>query len=107
MGEGFFGATRHAFEIVGTRLGPLPQGERAREATPPGGTISSQARKRGSRAKEWSPLSRGRTDKATSPPGAGERVHPAHHARSRVLDILLAEEVLGLDPVDRIDRAEK
>src|SRR5262249_8267770 len=42
-----------------------------------------------------------------SAPGTGERVDPAHHARARVLDILLAEEVLRLDPIHRIDRAQK
>ena len=30
-----FAQTPHPFEIVGTSLRPLPQGERAREATPP------------------------------------------------------------------------
>src|SRR5262249_59786926 len=42
-----------------------------------------------------------------SAPGTGERVDPAHHARARVLDVLLAEEVLRLDPIHRIDRAQK
>src|SRR6266511_3575094 len=38
---------------------------------------------------------------------AGERVDPADHARLGVLDILLGEEVLGLDLVDRIDRPQE
>src|SRR4051812_29787407 len=42
-----------------------------------------------------------------SPTGSGQRMHPADHARAGVLDILLAEEILRLDAVDRIDRAEK
>src|SRR5262249_33617293 len=42
-----------------------------------------------------------------SAPRTGERVDPAHHARARVLDVLLAEEVLRLDPIHRIDRAQK
>src|SRR5919198_222666 len=33
-GWGVFAQTPHPFEIVGTPLCPLPQGERAREATP-------------------------------------------------------------------------
>src|SRR5215831_10899682 len=45
--------------------------------------------------------------RCSSAPGAGERVHPADHARARVLDVLLAEEVLGLHLVDRIDRPQE
>src|SRR6266511_6486537 len=42
-----------------------------------------------------------------SAPGAGERVDPSHHARACVLYILLAEEVLWLDPIHRIDGTEE
>ena len=34
VGEGCVAKTPHPFEIVATVLCPLPQGERAREATP-------------------------------------------------------------------------
>src|SRR2546423_1375387 len=42
-----------------------------------------------------------------SAPGAGERVDPSDHARACVLDVLPAEEVLRLDPIDRIDRTQE
>src|SRR6476619_2980392 len=42
-----------------------------------------------------------------SAPGAGERVDPPDHARARVLDVLPAEEVLRLDPIDRIHRTQE
>src|SRR5262245_61433559 len=34
-----------------------------------------------------------------SPPAARQRMDPPDHPRARVLDILLGEEVLGLDPI--------
>src|SRR5262245_6722679 len=42
-----------------------------------------------------------------SAPGAGERVDPSDHARARVLDVLPAEEVFRLDPIDGIDRTQE
>src|ERR1019366_8740163 len=47
----------------------------------------------GARAYQW-----------VSASGPKQRVDPADHARLGVLDVLLGEEILRLDPVDRIDR---
>src|SRR5712671_3009127 len=44
---------------------------------------------------------------AVSPPRSRQRMHPALHAGFRVLDVLLGEEILRLDAIDRIDRPQE
>src|SRR5580704_7219416 len=49
-----------------------------------------------------------RSTQATgSAPGPRQRIHPAVHALLGVGDVLFGEPVLGLDLVDRIDRAQE
>src|SRR5215204_5921680 len=45
--------------------------------------------------------------RTSSPPRARQRMHPALHARFRVLDVLLGEEIFGLHLIDRIDRSQE